>query len=49
MLIFPAFQDRIIVLAAGLLMTAGLAYIVNRMKNRTEVKQEETDSKTGKN
>ena len=43
MLIFPAFQDRIIVLAAGLLMTAGLAYIVNRLRNRTEEKKQDID------
>ncbi len=32
MLTFPAIQDRLIVLASGLIMAAGLAYIVNRMR-----------------
>jgi hypothetical protein len=35
------------VLAVGLLMTAGLAYIVNRLKKRTEEKKPETESSTG--
>ena len=34
MLTFPAFQDRVIVLATGLVMILGLAYIVNRMRIR---------------
>jgi hypothetical protein len=34
MLTFPAFQDRLIVLATGLVMVLGLAYIVNMMRRR---------------
>jgi len=36
MLIFPAFQDRLIVLVTALAMIAGLAYLVNRMRVRRE-------------
>jgi|GEM_PF-3526125 len=36
MLTFPALTDRLVVLAAGLIMAAGLAYIVNRMRLRAE-------------
>jgi hypothetical protein len=36
MLTFPAIQDRLIVLASGLIMAAGLAYIVNRMRVRSD-------------
>ena len=39
MLTFPAFQDRMIVLAAGLLMVLGLVYIVNRLRMRGEAKR----------
>jgi hypothetical protein len=39
MLIFPAFQDRMVVLAAALVMSGGLAFIVNRMRVRTEEKK----------
>ena len=36
MLTFPALQDRMIVLAAGLVMLLGLVYIVNRLRMRGE-------------
>ncbi len=36
MLTFPAVQDRLVVLASGLILIAGLAYIVNRMRLRSE-------------
>jgi hypothetical protein len=36
MLTFPALQDRLIVLATGLVMVVGLAYIVNTMRKRAE-------------
>ncbi len=39
MLTFPAFQDRVVVLAAGLVMVLGLAYIVNRMRMRREAQK----------
>jgi hypothetical protein len=39
MLTFPAIQDRLIVLASGLIMAAGLAFIVNRMRVRSEKKK----------
>jgi flagellar biogenesis protein FliO len=38
-LTFPALQDRMVVLAAGLAMVLGLAYIVNKMRKRGETKQ----------
>jgi hypothetical protein len=41
MLTFPAFQDRLIVLAAGLLMVLGLVYLVNRMRMRGDAKRAE--------
>jgi hypothetical protein len=47
-LTFPAFQDRIVVLAAGLVMVLGLAYIVNRMRMRGEEKQKNGESEDSK-
>jgi len=46
MLIFPAFQDRLIVLAAGLMMIAGLAYLVNRMRVRSESRRSTEEGQT---
>ena len=48
MLTFPAFQDRMVVLAVGLVMVLGLAYIVNRMRMRGEEKQENSESEAAK-
>ena len=39
MLTFPALQDRMVVLAAGLVMVLGLVYIVNRLRMRGEAKR----------
>ncbi len=36
MLVFPALEDRLVVLAAAIVMAGGLAYIVNRMRVRSE-------------
>lgn len=47
-LTFPAFPDRIIVLAAGLVMVLGLAYIVNRMRERTEAKHKSGDNEVSR-
>jgi hypothetical protein len=44
MLTFPAFQDRMVVLAAGLVMVLGLVYIVNRMRIRGEAKRSGGDN-----
>ena len=36
MLIMPGFADRLIVLMAGVLMCAGAAYLVNRLRTMSE-------------
>ena len=43
-LTFPALQEKIVVLAAGLVMVLGGVYIVNRMRERTEAKRRSGDN-----
>ena len=43
-LTLPAFQDRMVVLVAGLVMILGLVYIVNRMRERSEAKRKSGDN-----
>lgn len=48
MLTFPALQDRVVVLAAGLVMVLGLVYIVNRLRKRGEAKRSGGENHVGK-
>lgn len=43
MLIFPALGDRLIVLATGLVMLTGLAYVVNMMRKRDDRRSGRTE------
>ena len=46
MLTFPGLQDRMIVLATGLMLAAGLAFIINRLRLRADRRDSEVRQDT---